>query len=89
MQPSLNPISGAMALADFRQSNNGIYVLSLLRDYPNLLINWAVGVGKSTNMDEVIAKGIEAEQYDLIIVLAPTRAIIDERQYIQSPPEKH
>ncbi|HBC3482979.1 hypothetical protein NI392_06570 [Vibrio alginolyticus] len=87
MNSSLNQISSAMALAGFRKENNGLYVLSLLKKHPHLLINWAVGVGKSTNMDQVIEYGIESGQYDLIIVLAPTRAIINERDYIQFPPE--
>lgn len=85
--PTLNTISGALALADFRAKNNGLHALSLLKKQPHLLINWAVGVGKSTNMDQVIKYGIETGQYDLIIVLVPTRDIINERDYIQFPPE--
>ncbi len=84
---SLNTISGASALADFRAENNGLHVLSLLKENPHQLIDWAVGVGKSTNMDQVIKYGIETGQYDLIIVLAPARDIINERDYIQSPPK--
>lgn len=87
MSPALNTISGAPALAGFRSENNSNQILSLLKEHPHLLINWAVGVGKSTNMDQVIKEAISTGQYDLVMILAPTRAIIDEREYIKSPPE--
>jgi hypothetical protein len=36
-------------------------------------------VGKSHNIDETIAAAIATGWYDLVIVLAPTRQLIQER----------
>ncbi|WP_299661903.1 hypothetical protein [uncultured Psychromonas sp.] len=83
----MTTISGASALADFRLKNDGEHILSLLETHSNILINWDVGVGKSTNMDGVINTAIVGSHYDLVIALLPTRAVIDEREYIKHPPK--
>lgn len=83
----MTSISGASALSDFRAENDGSHILSLLKNSPNTLVNWAVGVGKSFNMDSVTKIAITEQHYDLVIVLLPTRALIDEREFIKQPPE--
>ena len=52
-----------------------------------LRIDWAVGVGKSHNIDLVTEEAIATERYDLVIVLCPTRRIIEERQWVRHPPK--
>lgn len=79
-------ISGATGLANFRQSNNDNVILQHCRDYRNVHIGWQVGVGKSHNMDQVTETAIRSGTYDLVIVMTPTRSIIDERKFITNPP---
>jgi hypothetical protein len=71
----------------FRQQNSGSKVLELLSDHEGrLLIEWQIGVGKSFNIDDTIYQAIHNSIYDLVIVLAPTRRIINERKWVSSPP---
>lgn len=86
MTTTFNNIIGAQALDDFRANNGGSEIISKLKKNKNILVNWAVGVGKSFNMDSVINTAITEEHYDLVIVLLPTRALIDERKFIKKPP---
>ncbi|OCH13153.1 hypothetical protein A6E05_08455 [Aliivibrio sp. 1S165] len=79
-------ISGAECLANFRQSNCAEIILQHCLEYENTAVSWQVGVGKSYNMDEVIEAAIRQEIYDLVIVMTPTRSIIDERKFITNPP---
>ena len=87
-QPSLakNTILGQAALFAFRSHWTAKRILQLNQKNPQMLINWGVGVGKSHNIDRVITHAIESGKFDLVIVLPPTRAIIDEREWIQNPP---
>lgn len=50
------------------------------------LVGLPVGVGKSTAIDSVIEEGIKSGAYDLIVIFAPTRAILEERRWFQAPP---
>lgn len=79
-------ISGATSLANFRQSNNADVILQHCLKYENVAVNWQVGVGKSYNMDQVTETAIRSGYYDLVIVMTPTRSIIDERKFITNPP---
>jgi len=80
-------ITGADALADFRVNNNGSVIISKVNQHKSMLVNWSVGVGKSNNMDQVISTAIADDHYDLVIALMPTRALIDEREFIRNQPE--
>ena len=51
-----------------------------------LRIDWPVGVGKSTNIDQVIESAIRTGRYDLVVALLPTRQVVSERKWVTSPP---
>lgn len=81
-------ISGDQPLAEFRRlwlSGRRI-LLSLNQHRGCLRIDLPVGVGKSHAMDNVIEEAILNGAYDLVIVLVPTREILEERQWIQNTP---
>ena len=59
---------------------------ALRRSNGMVLINLAIGVGKSYLMDDMIKTAIFDKYCDLVIVLLPTRKLIDERPWIQYPP---
>ena len=46
-----------------------------------------VGVGKSYMLDYMVAEASEQGLYDFIIVLMPTRKLIEERRFILNPPQ--
>jgi len=81
-------ISGPEELASFRRHWSGKRTLDLLKQHNGRLrVDWAVGVGKSHNIDLVIEESILSEQYDLVIALFPTRRIIEERKWVLKPPQ--
>lgn len=81
-------VSGEAALADFRHHWSGERLLEVLADRGGRLrIPWAVGVGKSTAIDDLVETAILGRRYDLVIVLVPTRQLIDERRWIRLPPD--
>ena len=80
-------ISGSEELAAFRQQWDGKRILELLAAHNGRLrVDWAVGVGKSHNIDLTIEEAIASERYDLVVALFPTRRIIEERKWVQQPP---
>jgi hypothetical protein len=80
-------INSPKKLAEFRKHWNGAKVLDLLLQYAGRLrIDWAVGVGKSHNIDGAIEEAIVSGRYDLVIALFPTRRIIEERRWVKNPP---
>mgnify|MGYP002725651984 CR=1 FL=1 len=85
----MNVILGQAALEAFRQYWTAKRILELNKTHLQMLVNWGVGVGKSYNIDQVIVYAIESGLFDLVIVLPPTRALIDEREWIQSPPSQY
>ena len=81
-------ISGPEQLAAFRVHWDGKRMLDLLRQHNGRLrVDWAVGVGKSYNIDLTIEEAILSKQYDLVIALFPTRQIIEERRWVANPPK--
>jgi hypothetical protein len=78
--PATNPvIRGDEALADFRRGLTGPYALDLLRGAGGwLLVQLAVGVGKTEWILKIIAHALAAGGYDLVVVLVPLRSILDE-----------
>ncbi|MBF0380578.1 MAG: DNA-binding response regulator [Magnetococcales bacterium] len=85
----MNTIIGKAELLLFRSHWTAKRILELNQKYPQMLINWGVGVGKSYNIDQVIKYAIEYDYFDLVIFFSPTRAIIDERIWIQNPPSQY
>ena len=80
-------ISGPKALAAFRGHWDGKRILELLQQCNGRLrIDWAVGVGKSHNIDLTIEEAVSSGLYDLVIALFPTRQIIEERKWVKCPP---
>lgn len=79
-------ISGGNALTNFRKTNCAEMILQHFNKHNQVLICWQVGVGKSYNMDQVVETAIRQNYYDLVIVMPPTRKIIDERMFIKNPP---
>jgi len=51
-----------------------------------LRVDWAVGVGKSHNIDSTIEEAVTSKRYGLVIALFPTRQIIEERKWVLKPP---
>ena len=43
------------------------------------LILWPIGVGKSCAIDRIIEAAVGSGRYDLVIALAPTRRVLEER----------
>jgi len=80
-------INGPDDLKAFRDHWDGKQMLGLLKQHKGRLrVDWAVGVGKSHNIDLTIEEAILSDQYDLVIALFPTRRIIDERKWVLNPP---
>ncbi len=83
-------IGNEATLAEFRTTWTGGRILDQLNDLGGkMCVTWAVGVGKSVNIDQVIAVTIEEKRYDLVIALFPTRRLIDERAWIKQPPSNY
>ena len=81
-------ISGPEELGVFRNHWDGGKMLDLLNQHNGRLrVDWAVGVGKSHNIDLTIEEAIVSEQYDLVIALFPTRQILEERRWVNNPPK--
>ncbi len=75
------------SLDAFRSDWGAAAILELLMRYPLLFINWAVGVGKSFLMDDLIELAVFEGLYDLLLVMVPTRKVLEERRWIlNSPP---
>lgn len=53
-----------------------------------MLVNWPVGVGKSYAIDDLVEHVVRDTDspFDLVLVLAPTHAVLDERRWQQEPP---
>ena len=84
----MSVINGPEELTVFRNYWDGEKMLALLgQHHGRLRVDWAVGVGKSHNIDLTIEEAIVSEQYDLVIALFPTRQILEERRWVINPPE--
>jgi hypothetical protein len=80
-------ISGAEALRGFRQWLTGRYGLDLLQECGGrVLVQLPVGVGKSRWIDAITVEAVESRAYDLVVVLCPTRRLIEERAPLRNPP---
>ena len=80
-------IRGEDALNIFRASWTGPEILKLLHQHDRrLCITWQLGVGKSHSIDDVLETAIQTDQYDLVVVLLPTRQTIRERRWMKTPP---
>lgn len=79
-------ISGTDQLAEFRRFWTGSRILDLVKhNNGRLLIDWAIGLGKSFNIDQTIEAAISTSRYDLVVALFPTRRVINERKWIVRP----
>jgi hypothetical protein len=73
-------IRGDVALDAFRGHLTGRYGLELLRQHGGrMLVQLVVGVGKSRWIDAVTRAAVEDGEYDLVVVLCPTRQLLEER----------
>jgi hypothetical protein len=73
-------ISGDTALAEFRGGLTGRRGLDLLGLYGGRVsIQLPVGVGKSVWIDAITLAAAKSGDYDLVVVLCPTRQLIEER----------
>lgn len=71
-------------LSELRKSLRGEKILSLAAEAPIVLINAPIGAGKSYSIDNTIEAALHGEAYDLIVVLAPTRAVLEERRLLKT-----
>jgi hypothetical protein len=80
-------ISGDGALAEFRARLTGRYGLDLVRQHGGgVLVQHQVGVGKSFWLDAITVEAVQGGDYDLAVVLCPTRQLIRERGPVRKPP---
>src|SRR5262249_26985000 len=78
-------ISGDDSLSAFREMLTVQRAVELLLDAKGRrLVQLPVGVGKSRWLDEITLTAFH--EYDLMIVLCPTRRLIDERGPLAQPP---
>ena len=83
----MTTILGEEALAAFRAYWNGPRLLDLITAHGGgALILWPIGVGKSCAIDRIIEAAVGSGRYDLVIALAPTRRVLEERAWIRTPP---
>ena len=83
----MTTILGEEALAAFRAYWNGPRLLDLITEHGGgVLILWPIGVGKSCAIDRIIEAAVGSGRYDLVIALAPTRRVLEERAWIRTPP---
>ncbi len=75
-------------LRTFRRSWSGESMLDLLeKNGGRILVNWAIGVGKSFNLDNVLEAAIREDKYDLVIVLSSRTQLVEERRWVRDPPQ--
>jgi hypothetical protein len=80
-------ISGPEQLNEFRTAWTGEKMLELIAEHGGRLrVDWAVGVGKSHNIDDVIETAIRTNRHDTVAVFLPIRQVINERRWVQNPP---
>ena len=80
-------VLGEHDLAAFRAHWDGPRLLDLAAECGGqVLINWPIGVGKSSAIDRMIAAAITAGRYDLVVALFPTRRVLEERARVRNPP---
>ncbi|MDB5312975.1 MAG: hypothetical protein JWO38_7177 [Gemmataceae bacterium] len=80
-------VVGEAELAAFRAAWTGHALLNLLTTSGGrMLVNWVIGVGKSTALDAVADAAVHSGRYDLVVQLLPTRAVLAERAWARTPP---
>jgi hypothetical protein len=81
--------SSMTALDHFRATWTAERLLDSQKPGMGTLLPLPVGVGKSTLADDIIELAITTNRYDLVIYLAPLRAIIAERRWVLNPPPEY
>lgn len=79
-------INDQKSLDAFRAQWTAPEIFKFMKGHPLLYVNWAVGVGKSHLMDDLIEDAVTNRDYDLIVAMVPTRKVLDERRWIKNPP---
>ena len=80
-------VVGEAALAAFRAHWTGARFLELLAGCGGrMVVTLPVGVGKSTAIDRIAEEALASDRYDLVVVLSPTRAVLEERAWVRRPP---
>ncbi len=83
----MTAVIGEQALNEFRGGLTGCRGLDLLnQNGGRLLVQLPVGVGKSRWIDAITLEALGGGDYDLVVVLSPTRQLINERAPLRSPP---
>jgi hypothetical protein len=78
---------GETALAEFRSHWTGTRFLDLLNTCGGrMAVTLPVGTGKSTAIDQIMADALATDRHDLVVVLSPTRELLNERAWIHHPP---
>ncbi len=75
------------SLPKLRKHLTGRLGLRLVRLPFRVLVQLPIGVGKSVWMDKITVDALERREYDGVIVLLPTRKLIDERAPLHNPPD--
>ena len=60
-------------------------LLLLIEQFVRLLLRLGVGVGKSHGVDQLLLDPSTYDRFDLVVYVAPTWAVIDERTAVKSP----
>src|SRR5436309_1466512 len=83
----VNVLAGP-ALEQFRRDDlaGGALLARLASCGGKMLVSVSLVVGKSTALDDVTEKAVRSDQYDLVIVLCPTRRTLKERRWVKHTP---
>ncbi len=79
-------IDATQDLALFRSGLTGRYGVGLVQQHKQVLVQLPVGVGKSSWLDEITVEATGGKHFELVIVLSPTRQLINERRPLKNPP---
>jgi hypothetical protein len=80
-------VVGDEALARFRRGLTGRAGLDVIRRHGGRVMGeLPVGIGKSVWLDAITNQAVEDGDYELVIVVAPTRRLLEERGPRRSPP---
>ena len=84
----MNVVLAGQELDQFRRDElAGEAVLArLAASGGRLLISVAVGVGKSRSLDDTTDAAVRSGRYDLVVVLCPTRRVLNERRMVKDKP---
>lgn len=82
-------VDAGAPLNQFRQTelSGSALLAKLAAAGGKMLVTLPVGVGKSVGLDNTVEAAVASGQYDLIVVLSPTRRTLNERRWVKQKPD--